>query len=64
MILRPPGRRAATSPDGGSHGAGGFDGDAMLFCEGQERFAGFLGCKGQADGLSGEGLLVRPAEQE
>ena len=44
--------------------AGGLDGDAALFCEGEERFGGFFGHQGQVDVLSGEGALVGAAEQE
>ena len=50
--------------DGGSHVAGGLDGDAALFCEGEERFGGFFGDEGQVDGFWGEGPLVGAAEQE
>ena len=40
--------------DGGGHVAGGLDGDAALFCEGEERFGGFFRDEGQVDVFSGE----------
>ena len=49
--------------DGGSHVAGGFDREAAFFCEGEERFRGFLCDERKVDGLSGEGPLVGAAEQ-
>ena len=50
--------------DGGGHVAGGFDGDAAFFREGEERFGGFLGDEGQVDVFTGEGPLVGAGEQE
>ena len=44
--------------------AGGLDGDAAFFCEGEERFGGFFRYEGQVDVFSGEGPLVGAAEQE
>lgn len=44
--------------------AGGLDGDATLFREGEECFGGFLCQEGQVDRFSGEGPLVGAAEQE
>ena len=44
--------------------AGGLDGEAALFGEGEERFGGFFRDEGQVDVLSGEGPLVGAAEQE
>ena len=51
------------SEDGGDV-AGGFDGDATLLGEREERFGGFLREEGQVDVFSGEGPLVGVAEQE
>src|ERR687898_577045 len=42
--------------------AGGFDGEAASFCEGEECFGGFFGYEGQVDVVSGEGSLVGAAE--
>ena len=39
--------------DSGGHVAGGLDGDAMLFCEGEERFGGFFRDEGQVDVFCG-----------
>src|SRR5207247_943393 len=50
--------------DGGGHVAGGCDGDASLFCKGEERFGGFFGYEAEVDVFSGEGPLVGAAEQE
>ena len=44
--------------------AGGLDGDATFFCEGEERFSRFFRYEGQVDVFSGEGPLVGAAEQE
>ena len=44
--------------------AGGLDGEAAFFCEGEERFGGFFRDQGQVDVFSGEGPLVGAAEQE
>ena len=44
--------------------AGGLDGDAAFFCEGEERLGGFFRDEGQVDVFSGEGPLVGAAEQE
>ena len=44
--------------------AGGLDGDAAFFREGEERFSAFFRYEGQVDGFWGEGPLVGAAEQE
>ena len=44
--------------------AGGLDGDAVRFGEGEERLGGFFRDERQVDGFSGEGPLVGAAEQE
>jgi hypothetical protein len=49
---------------GGGDVAGGFDGEAAFFREGQECFGGLFGDEGQVDVFSGEGSLVGAAEQE
>ena len=41
-----------------------FDGDAVLFREGEQCFGGFFRHEGQVDVFSGEGALVGAAEQE
>ena len=48
--------------DGGGQVAGGFDGEAAFFCEGEECFSGFFRDEGQVDVLAGEGSLVGAAE--
>ena len=45
--------RSACEPMVGVMLARGFDGDAVLFCEGEERFGGFFGDEGQVDGFCG-----------
>ena len=50
--------RSASEPMVRAIVAGGFDGDAVLFCEGEERLGGFFGYEGQVDVFWGEGLLV------
>src|SRR5207247_5782164 len=50
--------------DGGGLVAGGLDGEAAFFCEGEECFGGFFGYEGQVDVFSGEGPLIGAAEQE
>ena len=50
--------------DGGGHVAGGLDGEAAFFCEREQRFGGFFRYEGQVHVFSGEGPLVRAAEQE
>jgi hypothetical protein len=49
---------------GGACGAGGFDGEAAFFREGEESFGGFFCNEGKVDAFSGEGSLVGAAEQE
>ena len=50
--------------DRGGHVAGGLDGEAAFFCEGEERFSGFFRYEGKVDVFSGEGPSVGAAEQE
>ena len=50
--------------DGGARVAGGFDGEAVCFCEREKRFSGLFRDQRQVDLHSGEGPLVGAAEQE
>jgi hypothetical protein len=51
-------------PDRRGDVAGGFDGDALLLGQRQERFGGLFCCQGKVDVLWGEGSLVGAAEYE
>ena len=55
--------RSACEPVVGAS-AGGLDGEAAFFCEGEERFGGFFRYEGEVDVFAGEGPLVGAAEQE
>jgi hypothetical protein len=48
--------------DGGGQLAGGFDGDAMSFCERKECFSGLFGDEGQVDRFWNEGSPVGAAQ--
>jgi hypothetical protein len=50
--------------DGRGRDAGGLDGEAAFFCEGEKRFGGFFRYERQVDVFSGKGPLVGAAEQE
>jgi hypothetical protein len=50
--------------DGRGDVPGGLDGDAALFCEGEQGFGGLFCGQGQVEVFSGEGPLVGAAEQQ
>ena len=56
--------KSAWEPTVGGDVAGGLDGDAVLFREGEERLRGFFRDEGQVDVFPGEGSLAGPAEQK